>query len=85
MTTDHCDGCPFRGCESCEYQGGTDPNQLVPQRETATTDRGMKRANGGVVWEDENGPRSPLLTQRRVVRGPSPTEAAKPHDWTYLR
>jgi hypothetical protein len=21
----HCDGCPWRGCESCEYKGGTDP------------------------------------------------------------
>ena len=23
--TDHCPGCPFKGCDGCTYQGGKQP------------------------------------------------------------
>ena len=22
-----CDGCPFKGCETCRWQGGNDPRE----------------------------------------------------------
>lgn len=79
----HCEGCPFMSCHDCEYQGGTEPGEVVPQPDSGGVEGSAQRANGAVVWEDRSGPRSPLRQQRRAVRGPSPTEAAKPHDWTY--
>ena len=54
MLTDHCDSCPWRGCSTCEFQGGVDPNAPVAQRDSDATRRDNRtdvRDNGSRSME----------------------------------
>ena len=35
--SDHCDACPFAGCQGCDYQGGTDNTTNLIRRNREST------------------------------------------------
>ena len=41
---DHCESCPWRGCSTCEFQGGVDPNAPVAWQQADYRDSKRGRA-----------------------------------------
>ncbi len=74
--TDHCESCPWRGCPTCAYRGGVDPNAPVAQQDSGAT----RRANQGSSEYAEGSKTAPAGN-----RGLSPSEAAKHHGRTCIK
>ena len=61
-----CHWCPFSACATCDWKGGTYPDDMP-------VDKGGWSVGG--VWDNRSGPRSSLRKQCRYSEGLAPSDS----------